>query len=853
VYKPYSNSFTFINTTSPGLKLNTNIVRGITEDNAGRLWIGTDHGGVNLIDKDRLSVKYLVSAEGDSRSLAQNSITCLYKDDEGIIWLGTYKKGVNYYHENIVRFPLYRHRANDPSTIRYEDVNRFAEDESGNLWIGTNGGGLIYFDRSKHTFRQYRHNPAVTSSLGSDVVVSLCIDHDQQLWVGTYYGGLNRFDGKQFYRYKADPLNPARMADDNVWEIFEDSQNNLWIGTLYKGLELYDKQTQTFRHYRKGDANSIASNYVSAILEDKKGNLWIGTDSGIDVLEKQTGRFIHYGMAPNAPGALSNNLIMFFHEDELGLMWVATREGLNIFDPVTQKFLVLRHEDGLPHNTVLTILQDDQQTYWISTPNGLANLTIDKKNPLDISKYVIKTYDESDGLQGMQFNENAAFKTSDGELIFGGAYGFNIFKPENLETNQTIPRLVFTDILLFNKPVLIGEEVEGRAVLTTSITETKEITLAHTQNIFSIEFSTLSYLHPEKNKYLYKLEGFNDKWVQADATSRRATYTNLDPGVYTFHVKASNNDGIWNQEGIKLTIRILPPFWATRWAIACYIIIFAVALYASRRIALNRVRNKFKLEQERKEAQHLHALDEMKIKFLTNVSHEFRTPLTLILVPLEKLISHTADKENLKQFHLMQRNARRLLNLVNKLLDFRKLEVNEVKFNPSEGDIVSFIKDTVYAFSDLSDKKEIVLSFKSTIASLETLFDQDKLEKILFNLLSNAFKFTPEHGQVSVELNRVSREDRSCIRIVVSDTGIGIAPEKLDKIFERFYQADTPEHIVNQGSGIGLSITREFVKIHEGTITVKSEPGSGSTFSVELPVQEVKRTFSEEILPVRLL
>lgn len=852
VYDPRNDNFIFINTTSAGLKLNTNIVRGITEDGAGAIWVGTDHGGINMIGSGRNTVQYLVYSEDDSRSLGQNSITCMHKDDEGIIWLGTYKKGVSYYHENIVRFPLFRHKANDSRTIGYEDVNRFVEDDKGNLWIGTNGGGLIYFDRANNSFKEYKHNPEDPSSLGSDVIVSLYIDHFKQLWIGTYYGGLNRFDGKRFIRYKNDPSNPSSIADENIWEIFEDSQNNLWIGTLYRGLDLYDDQAKSFRHYRNGDINSIASNYVSAILEDQHGNLWIGTDNGIDMLEKQTGRFVHYGMAVNTPGTLSNNLVMYLHEDELGLIWVATREGLNIFNPITGKFSVLRQEDGLPHNTILTMLQDDKKSYWISTPNGLANLTIDKKDPLNFLRYVIKTYDETDGLQGMQFNENAAFKTSKGELIFGGAYGFNIFKPDDLGNNLTPPKIVFTDFLLFNKRISVGEEVEDHVVLNRAISETKEISLSHTENVFSIEFATLSYLHPEKNKYLYRMQGFNNNWIQADAASRKATYTNLDPGVYTFQVKASNNDGIWNDEGISLTIRILPPFWATPWAILLYVVILVGTLYVSRRIALTRVQDKFRLVQERKEAQHLHELDAMKIKFLTNVSHEFRTPLTLILTPLEKIISKTTDKDSLNQFYMIQRNAKRLLNLVNKLLDFRKLEVDEFKFNPSGGDIISFIKDTVYSFSDLSDKKEIALNFRSTMASLETIFDQDKLEKILFNLLSNAFKFTPEHGNVSVELDRVIRGERTCIRIAVSDSGIGIAPDKLDKIFDRFYQADMPEHIVNQGSGIGLSITKEFVKIHEGTITAESEMGKGSMFVVELPVFEVRHTVNEEILPFRV-
>lgn len=842
-YQPRTNTFRFINETSSGLKLNNDIVRGIVQDNRGRIWIGTDHGGINVIDKEKQTVQYLLHRPEDDKGISQNSITSLYKDPEGIIWMGTFKKGVSYYHENIVRFPLYKHFSSDAGSLPFEDVNRFVEDDKGNLWIGTNGGGLIYFDRANGKFKQYKHHAADANSLSNDVIVSLYIDKNKQLWVGTYYGGLNRFDGKKFTRYKHNPLDPRTISDDNIWEIFEDSDGNIWIGTLYRGLDLYDPRTNSFKHFRNGDVNSVKSNYINAMMEDNKGNIWIGTDNGIDVLEKETGRFLHYGYDASNDRSLSNNHVLHILQDSFGKIWIGTREGFNLFDEGTKDFTVFREEHGLPHNSVLTVLEDDNTNLWLSTPNGLTNLLIDRKAQDGKLKFVFKTYDETDGLQGRQFNENAAYKTKKGELIFGGANGFNVFKPENLSFNKTIPRVILTDFQVFNKSVAVGEEISGRVVLPQAISETRELTLKHTDNVLSIEFAALNYFHPDKNSYRYKMEGFDEAWVNASGKSFRVTYTNLDPGTYTLRIKAANNDGVWNEEGASLKIHILPPFWGTPLAFILYALVFIGALLIARKILVERERMKFRLAQQRQEAKQMHELDLMKIKFFTNVSHEFRTPLTLILTPLEKMLKTTVDPDQHDQLNLIQRNARRLLNLVNKLLDFRKLEVDEVNFNPSEGDMVLFVKDTVYSFSDLSEKKDISLSFRSSLASLETIFDQDKLEKILFNLLSNAFKFTPQHGSVSVELKRFAKaDDDKWIEISISDTGIGIAPENQEKIFERFFQEDLPKSMVNQGSGIGLAITKEFVKVHGGEISVVSEQGKGSTFRIQLPVNEVTLT-----------
>ncbi|HPM31593.1 MAG TPA: two-component regulator propeller domain-containing protein [Chryseolinea sp.] len=829
-----------IHEKSEGWRLNKNIVRNIVEDNQGMIWVGTDHGGINVIDKKKKSVTYILTNAEDNRSLSQNSITSLYKDYEGIIWVGTYKKGACYYHENIVRFPLFRHE-DKLSTVglHFDDMNRFAEDDKGNLWLGTNGGGLVYFDRQNNTYKQYHHNPADPNSLSNDVIVSMCIDSDKVLWVGTYYGGLNSFDGKKFTRYKHNPNDSTSIADDNIWELFEDKEGKLWIGTLYNGVDVLDRKTKKIKHYPFGRANSVHSNYISEIKEDAKGNMWIGTGWGFDVFDKKTEQFTHYLNQNNDPHGLSSNSILCFLHDSRGRIWIGTFEGLNLFDPQKNTYTTFYEKDGLPHNTILTLLEDNNGNLWMSTPNGISNLVISRKETDGGFTFQFKNYDESDGLQGRQFNENAALKTRSGELIFGGASGFNIFRPEKIVANKSIPQTVLSDFQLFNKSVGIGEIIGGRTILSKSITETKEIILPPVANVISIEFASLNFFRPDKSSYVYMLEGFNKYWTAADGKSRKITYTNLDPGSYTFRVKSSNSDGVWSDNEVVLKIVILPPFWKTRTAFILYILLILGALLLSRKILVTRERLKYKIAHERQEAQRMHELDVMKMRFFTNVSHEFRTPLTLILTPLEKMLKADSEPPQPGQLQLIHRNAKRLLNLVNQLLDFRKLEVQEIKLNLSEGDIIAFIRETVYSFSDLSEKKNIQLDYTSSVATLETTFDQDKVEKIMFNLLSNAFKFTPEYGAVSVSINEVGTTNERALEIQVKDTGIGIPLNKQEKIFERFFQNDLPSSVINQGSGIGLSITKEFVRLQEGTIEVKSEVGHGSCFTVVLPIKHV--------------
>jgi len=818
--------------------LNNDFVRTVVQDDDGKIWLATDHGGVDIIDKKDFSVKYLLNYEGDNYSLAQNSINSMYKDSSGIIWIGTFKKGISYFNKHIIKFPLYRHRISDPDGLSYNDINRFVEDEKGNIWIGTNGGGLIYFNRKAGTFTKYLHDPANSNSLSNDVVVSLCLDHDHTLWIGTYFGGLDHFDGRKFVHYRHSDTDKNSISDNAIWSIMEDSLHRMWLGTFSSGLDLYDRRTGRFTHYPGIGYHSVHSNYVCDLIQARDGNIWIATSNGIDVYEKSTRDFslYYHHDAAHPVTSLSNDNTIALLQDSRGLIWIATREGLDYFDPATGHFTTLRKEDGLPDNIILSVVEDSQHNLWAGTPNGISNILVGRSHSTGPWTFQFRNYNQADGLQGKEFNEYAACATREGELLFGGSNGFNLFTPQQISPVAEQSRLVLTDLQVFNKSVGIGEKLDGHVILPRSISSTQEITLRYNENIFSVEFADLNFFSNAKAKYAYTLTGFNNEWFVADDKAHKANYTNLDPGTYVFKVAALDLNGHIDGTPTILRIHILPPVWRTSWAFAAYVVLFVLVLYFARAIVLQRARMRFAIEQERREAQRLHELDMMKIRFFTNMSHELKTPLSLILTPLDRIVKNAREPGQRQQFRMIHRNARRLLNLVNQLLDFRKLEARELKLQPQKGDMIRFVEDVSHAFNDLAAKKQISFSFYAPVDHYITEFDHDKIERIMFNLLSNAFKFTPGNGSVSVDIQLPAMGG---VNILVRDTGIGIPPDKQEKIFERFFQHDLPDAMINEGSGIGLAITREFTRLHNGTIEVTSEPGRGSCFTVYLPLTEL--------------
>ena len=818
--------------------LNNDIVNSIVQDEKGQIWIGTDHGGINVLNKETFKSYYLLRREEDVKSVAENAIYALYKDNGGIIWCGTYKRGVSYYAENMLRFDLYVHKYADPHSLNYNDVNCFTEDRNGNVWIGSNGGGLMYFDRRANTFTQMKHDPRNDNSISSDVILSVYVDDDNSLWIGYYFGGLDNYHNGRFTHYRAGDDSNS-LSNKSVWKIFKDKQGNFWIGTLGGGLDRLDRSGGYFYHNNVNIPNSVHSNYITDLAEDRKGNLWIGTAYGIDVLDKAKGVYIHYLRATHQ---LSNDNTSSLLCDSRGIMWAGTRDGLNAYDPGKQQFISFRIQDGLPDNNIISILEDNDHYLWVSTSNGLSKIAVQQEENGGVG-IICHNYDEKDGLQGNAFNINAALKLRSGELMFGGADGFNIFDPARVKQVRHEPPIVFTSLQLFNRTIAVNEKHNNHVILPAAMPETNEIVLRHNENDFSFDFAALDFTNTDKNRYAYtyKLEGFNKEWQTTDGKSRRINYTNINPGDYTLFLKAVSDDGALPWKGISLRIRILPPFWATPLAYVTYVLLVAAVLLLLRRIVLQRAQRRFALQQERREAKQLHELDMLKIKLFTNLSHEFKTPVSLILAPLEEVITHEEDHNFRHKLYLIRRNAKRLLYLANQLMDFRKMEMQELKLNPAPGDIIGFIREVVYSFTDLAERKQVELFFHTGNETLYTCFDHDKIERILYNLLSNAFKFTLAEGAVKVLTGFTANGDQALLEIKVTDTGIGIPPERHEKIFEQFFQSDSPGGFVNQGSGIGLAITREFVKLCKGTITVESEVNKGTCFTLRLPM---------EILPV---
>ena len=866
---PVSKTLKNISRNSSSPKLNSDIVTGVMQDNAGDIWIGTDHGGINLLDKKDFTIRYLLNNEDNNKSLSQNNISAVYYDRSGMAWVGTFRRGINYYHPGIIKFGLIKHSSNNPNSLVYNDINRLAEDGDGNIWIGTNGKGLVYYNRKSQQYRVYTHQSARPGSLSHDAVVALYFDKSGKLWVGTYSGGLDYFDGKTFTHFRNSSADPLSLSDNRVSDIIEDSSGRFWVATMGGGLNLFDRKSHKFRRITE-QGRRINSNYIFKVIEDSRKNIWLATGFGINILPRGSNRFISLLHDPVKANSLINNNMNTIAEDSRGYIWCGTRDGLSIYDPRKKAFHNFSTEDGLPDNNILDIQEDGNHNFWLSTSNGLSKAAISYGDKLRLA---FKNFDENDGLQGKEFNRNASLKLRSGELLFGGSDGLNIFNPALIKTYNIRSRLLLTDFQLFNKSLSVNKPVDGAVILTRPIYETSHISLNHDQNVFTIEFASLNYVEPHKVKHQYMMQGFDKSWISSDNAIRKATYTNLDPGNYIFKVRASDTDGIWQADPVELHIEILPPFYKSLPAYLLYVLAVTGLLFYIRNRGIQKLKRQFEAEQERKEIKRLieeekleaqrvieqermevmryRELDAMKIKFLTNVSHEFRTPLSLILAPIDKILKLYTDPGLHEQVSLIRRNARRLLHLVNQLLDFRKMELKELKLQKRPGNIVKFLKEITWSFKDIAEQKNIQLSFNAMYEDYRMSFDHDKVERILFNLLSNAFKFTFGNGKVNVSVD-ILRE-KNILEIKVRDTGIGIPKDKQEKIFDSFFQNDIPDSIINQGSGIGLSITREFAELHGGEISLESESSFGSCFTVHLPADELSLTedaesFVEEIL-----
>lgn len=817
-------------------KLNSNIITNIEQDNNGNYWIGTDHGGLNIMNTDKTTIDIIKNDESDKSSLSQDVITSIYKSKNGVFWIGTYKKGANYYHENLFKFDHYIHSVNNSKSLPYNDVNCFAEDAEGNLWIGTNGFGLIYFDRKHNEYKTYKADLNNSKALQSNVIVSLYFDKNNQLWIGTYHGGLSVYNNGIFKTYLHNPNDLNSLANNRVWEIFEDTRGNLWIGTLGGGLNKLDQETGKFQHFNGSGANAINSQFIMEIHEDADANVWFGTDAGLYVLEANSTKFVEFQNNPNEENSLSDNFVSVIFSDSKNNLWFGTRSGLNLFVSETNTFKTINTHNGLPDNSVMSMLESDNGDLWVATSGGLCQLTVTYNVNGKYESHSTVNYYETDGLQGREFNEGSAFKTSNGELVFGGANGFNIFKPKNNESGLLKLNTYIVGLSILGKPISKESEQAIGKGLQTSLLNNSTIKLSFKENMFTIQFVSLNILESQKIKYRYKLDGFNENWIYTDAIDRKATFTNLNPGNYTFLVQASLMNSDWHNSQATLSIIVRPPWYRTWLAYFLYYAFIVAVIIFARRIVIARERIKYLHQEAELESARQQELNALKTRFFTNVSHEFRTPLTLILTPLEKLLKADIQDDTRRHLQLMNQNAKRLLGLVNQLLDFRKAEENKLNLNLIYGNVIGFIDVVVNSFTDYKESKNIKLEFLPEEKELFMQFDKDKVEKILMNLLSNAFKFTPDGGNIKVFVDTINKKGIEYLKIKVEDTGIGISEQDQEKIFERFYQSELPGEFITKGSGIGLSLTADFVKLHGGTISVKSNEGVGSKFIVKLPI-----------------
>ncbi len=826
----------YYTTKSDPIQLSSNLVRQIVQDDKGLIWIGTDHGGINILNKFSGEMIRLYNQPENDKSIAQNAINDLYIDNNNILWVATTKNGICYYHESIHKFPHYKHIVSDYNSLPYSDVNCFTEDKKGNLWIGTNGGGLVYFDREKNTYQSYRHIADNPNSLGGDVIVSLYLDEMDILWIGTYTGGLTRFDGKRFKRYRAESGNG--LSSDNIWSIVSDNENRMWLGTLGGGVLLYDRQSDSFVPLPNKGALDWPFVFINQILKLSDGNMVIASANGLIFYNVKEERYKYHPIDNRTKSlGFGNSSVISLYEDSRGLLWIATREGVIVFDSKTDYVKHFTKQDGIDENYITGIQEDEFQSIWISTYIGLSQVNVDRKRANGDYDFEIINYTKEDGLQSKGFNANASFKTYKDEIIFGGADGFNIFQTKDLKFNKVLPKVVFTDLQVYNQSISPNSKVQNITLLDHSIATTKEIELKHGMNVFSIDIAALNFFIPNKTRYKYILEGLNDNWQVLDEGENRLTYANLKAGDYTLKVMASNNDGLWNEDCTELKIKVLPPFYATPIAYLIYILVIIIMIVYFRYSMLRKERLKFSIEQERLSAKRNHELDEMKLKFLTNVSHEFRTPLTLILTPVQKLLENINSDKNIKLLEVIDRNAKQLLYLVNQLLDFRKLELHGLRYSPAYGNIIVFLKRVSGNFEEAFKKKNINFTFEYEQDSLMLNFDNDKLQKVIMNLLSNALKFTPERGWVRLIL-RLDNVDQT-VKIIVKDSGVGIKSEDIDMVFVRFYQAENNKKLGLSGSGIGLNLAKELVQLHNGTITVKSKEGEGASFTVSLPMEKL--------------
>lgn len=774
--------------------------------------------------------------EGVPGELNDNNVNCIYRDGTGMLWVGTGSGGVNKADLNASRFktvPVYSANQHIPDV----GIRSLFVDEGG-VWLGTEDDGLVYLDYK--TGRQQHVSP----HFAGQNIKAILKDHNGYLWVGKR-NGLDRYDPRTrqittFFSTMVDP------SSSRFYAIAEDPiTHELWVA-YYNGILKYNARTnrfekQLFQNYSRSGAGCL--------FFDSKNNLWIGTEySGLTQLRRnpQTHQWEDTIVYSSVASDLRSpdERVYSVTEDSEGSIWVGAANGLTQINPQTKAIKNYTTKNGLIDQYITQVMAHDPGFIWLAHKNGLSKFNVKTGQ---IQNYAIK-------MQGEEFefiDGSGFFDKRTGQMYYGSTRGFVQFDPDEIIDNPYLPVPTFTALQVLNKTVHVGDTVNGNVILSRPLHMVKDITLTHEDKSFSIEFAALHYSNPARNQYAYMLQGQDKDWIRTDAGRRFASYSNLPAGKYILKVKASNNDGVWNETPATLEIIVLPPWWETGWAYGLYTLLLVLAMYVVYRIIQARQRYHRQILTERLKAEKARELDQIKSRFFTNVSHEFRTPLTLIIDPLRYLVTKddATNKEKL-HYNVMYRNAQRLLSLINQFLDFRKLESGKMELNSQRQDIVAFVRNTAGAFDFQAQERNITFMVTADPPDIMMGFDADVVGKVLYNLLSNAFKFTPEGGSISVDVKR-ERETPGSVVLTVTDTGSGIPAEKLDKIFDPFFQL--PGDLQHSGTGVGLSLTKELVTLHKGSIIVTSQPGKATCFVVvlaDLPTERVAAGMPQpEIVP----